>query len=139
MIIPEELIQFIWANQLFQNETLRTDEGDLIQVLHQGIWNKLGSGPDFKDARLKIGDYTLAGAVEIHLNAGDWLKHSHQKDEAYNQVVLHVTYNGKDMPLRNDGSRIPNLELSQFISDRLLLQYFELMNSQPQLPCAFKI
>ncbi|RYF98741.1 MAG: DUF2851 family protein [Chitinophagaceae bacterium] len=35
-------------------------------------------GPDFKDAKIKIGSTLLAGSVELHINASDWQKHGHE-------------------------------------------------------------
>ena len=62
-----------------------------MTVLKSGDQN-FNAGPDFLNARLRIGDTTWAGNVEIHINSSDWIKHQHQKNKAYNNVILQVVY-----------------------------------------------
>lgn len=87
--IQEKLVQQIWFNQDIQKTRLYTVEGERVEVLKVGFWNKL-KGPDFKDAQLRIGNEVVHGDVEIHLYRGDWIKHRHQQDPAYNKVILDV-------------------------------------------------
>ena len=136
MIIHEELIQFIWANQLFNHQNLHTTTGEVVHVLAPGTWNRKGSGPDFQNARIRIGNTAFAGAVEIHVRAKEWEQHGHQNDLAYNAVILHVVLDGATQVIRQDGSPIPTLCLKPYVSDRLLLKYFDLVNSDRQLPCS---
>ena len=87
---PEKLLQRIWMERAFQHELARSVDGRRVRILHPGKWNLLG-GPDFRVARLHIGDGPeIVGDVELHLRAQDWEAHAHARDPAYNNVVLHV-------------------------------------------------
>lgn len=85
----ETLLQKIWWRREFDTSALATLGGERVEVLEPGRWNLLG-GPDFKDSRLRIGGREVRGEVELHLHARDWGQHGHNKDEAYDRVVLHV-------------------------------------------------
>jgi hypothetical protein len=66
--------------------------GESIEIIKTGLLNT-NQGPDFFNAQLKINGQTLIGNIEIHLRNEDWYKHQHQKDERYNNTILHVVYN----------------------------------------------
>jgi hypothetical protein len=107
--INEDFLHFIWKNKLFSQEQ-KTVDNLPIKVLNVGTHN-FYSGPDFINAKLKIGEIEWNGNVEIHLKSSDWNLHKHTNDEAYNNVVLHVvkTHNKEIVNSRN--SSIPCLEL----------------------------
>ncbi len=86
---PEQLLQKIWLRGEFDRAVARTMDGRALAILHPGKWNRLG-GPDFRRARLRIGDQTITGDVELHLYAVDWAGHRHAQDAGYDDVVLHV-------------------------------------------------
>jgi hypothetical protein len=86
---PEQLLQKIWLRGEFDRAATRMMDGRVLTILHPGKWNRLG-GPDFRGARLRLGDQTIMGDVELHLYAGDWVAHRHAQDPAYDGVVLHV-------------------------------------------------
>lgn len=86
---PERLLQKIWSRRQFTEAKAQTSDGRKITVVHPGKWNHLG-GPDFTNARLRIGGVETVGDVELHLNAKDWKAHGHAADSAYDNVVLHV-------------------------------------------------
>lgn len=86
----EKLLQKIWLRGDFDRSRVSTADGRRVVVAHPGRWNLLG-GPDFSNARLKIGDEAEStGDVELHLHAGDWAAHAHAADRAYDGVRLHV-------------------------------------------------
>jgi hypothetical protein len=115
--LNEKLIQMIWAQQLFYGESMRTLDGRPVRVLDPGRWNE-SAGPDFKQARLILGDGTFHGDVEIHIDAADWQRHGHHRDLDYNQVGLHVVLEsgGEEMSDHlHNGETIPRLVIEPYI------------------------
>ena len=94
--MTEALFQFIWQHSLYRPAGLHTTNGEQLTVIYSGKLNK-DAGPDFLEARVKIGDTTLVGNVELHINSSDWLKHGHQHDASYRNLILHIVYNN-DVP-----------------------------------------
>lgn len=90
--MKEDFVQYVWKFQLFSKLDLKTISGKDIEILHQGFQN-FSSGPDFSNAKISIDGQLWAGNVEIHIDQKTWNTHNHQKDEAYNNVILHVIYN----------------------------------------------
>jgi hypothetical protein len=87
--MKEDFLHYIWANSLLKNRELTTYTGKKVEILQPGSYNR-DAGPDFFNARLRIGDVILAGNIEIHLKSSDWYRHGHHKDKAYNNVILSV-------------------------------------------------
>lgn len=127
----EKLLQFIWRFQYYNHAELTTTTGEHLQILHPGVLNT-NQGPDFLDAKLKIGNTILAGNLEVHLKTSQWYEHGHQLDPNYKNVILHVVYEN-DHPFE---SNIPVLELQSRISKQLLARYSELVNNHTFIPCA---
>jgi len=127
--MTERLLQYIWQFQYFNKGELLTIEEEMVQVIHPGIYNT-NQGPDFSDAKIRIGGTTWAGTVELHLTTADWARHRHQSDRNYKNVILHVVWE-HDNP-QND---IPVLELQGRVSGILLQRYEELMNTGSFIPC----
>jgi hypothetical protein len=131
----EDFLQFIWRFQHIPHGALRCTSGRELTVLFQGHWNK-HAGPDFLEARLRIGREQWVGSVEVHVKSSEWRKHGHTGDPAYNNVVLHVVYED-DEPLINEvGQEVPTLELKQWIGEGLWGAYRRFMESPNHLPCA---
>lgn len=127
--MTERLLQYIWQFQYFNKTDLCTQQGEVVQIIVAGQHNT-NQGPDFSDAKIKIGKTTWAGSVELHLKTSDWKKHNHQEDKNYNNVILHVVW--EDDALNNN---IPVLELKGRVSKILLKRYEELMNNGSFIPC----
>jgi len=89
--IPERLIQSLWYDQYVRRDALVTEDGRRITVLCPGAWSLTG-GPDFRHARLRIGDELLTGDVEVHLRSSDWHRHGHTAEPAFAGVILHVVF-----------------------------------------------
>jgi len=85
----ERLAQCIWFDSLFVHDTLRTDSGKTLEIVQPGRWN-LEEGPDFRDAKIRVGGELLQGDIEVHLAADGWRQHRHHLNAQYNGVVLHV-------------------------------------------------
>lgn len=128
--ITEKLLHYIWRFQYFNRTQLLTSDGDKLEVIFPGTLNS-NQGPDFKDAKIRIGATLFAGNVELHLKTSDWHKHGHQHDRNYGNVILHVVYQHDAEP----GNNIPVLELEPHISSILLNKYQWLMNTSAFIPC----
>lgn len=133
-LMQETLLHYIWQFRQFQTFHLSTRCGQLLEVIKTGGYNT-DAGPDFENARLRIGEAEWAGQVEIHIKSSDWDKHKHQNDATYNNVILHVVWED-DKPIRNQlGETIPTLELKPLVDEDLLNRYTYLMNNQQWIPC----
>lgn len=128
----EELLHHIWQHRLFDNSRLRTTEGQQVEVLKPGTLNP-NAGPDFSAARLNIGGTEWSGNVELHVKSSDWLKHGHQQDSAYANIILHVVF---EDDLEDTLGAFPTLELKPVVSDQVLGKYQLLIgNNSDGLPC----
>ncbi len=110
--VSERVIQAIWNYLFIRVQELHTTDGIPIRILDQGMWNDQ-AGPDFHNAKLRIGDEMLSGDVEIHHRTSDWFRHHHDRDPAYGHVILHVVMD-HDCPCP-----MPVLVLRPFLTDRL--------------------
>jgi len=132
--MEEAFLHFIWKFQQFNHQNLQTDEGQPLTIFEQGFKNK-NAGPDFKNAKIRIGEITWNGNIEIHIRTSDWKRHGHQKDLAYDNVILHVVWKNDDKIYRRDGTRIPALELDGLIDESILLRYNELLVPEEEILC----
>jgi hypothetical protein len=132
--MTEQLLQFIWQFQYYEKGELKTSGGEQIQIIQNGIHNT-NQGPDFLNAKIKVGNTTLAGSIEIHIKASEWKNHKHSNDENYGNVILHVVWEeDKDLQLP-----FPTLVLQNRVSTILLDKYEMLMNAQYFIPCEQQI
>jgi len=133
--MSEAFLHYLWQFQYFDKHELQTTSGDPIQIFNPGIRN-IHAGPDFHNARMKIGDMEWIGSAEIHIQASGWMEHKHDRDESYENVVLHVVWKNDKPVRRSDGSLLPTLELMNRINPKFLLDYQRLVNSPETIPCA---
>lgn len=138
-MLTEKLLQFIWLHRLYRgHSTLKTTDGESLLVIHPGFWN-VNAGPDFHEAKIRIGNTLWVGPVEIHLRSSDWQKHGHAGDQGYARLILHVVYEHDAEISTNDQSAFPTLELQSRIDQGLLHTYHQLMSSVQFIPCAEQI
>jgi len=132
--MKEDFLHYVWLHQYFDKQHLVCSTGETVQIIRTGLLNT-NAGPDFLDAQVKIGQETWNGSVEVHLKASDWLRHQHQTDIRYDQVVLHVVWEN-DQPLqRTDGSFIPTIALQERVQPALLKNYLQLKKEKSTIPC----
>ncbi|MFD0792942.1 DUF2851 family protein [Mucilaginibacter litoreus] len=135
MLFTEDFLHYVWQFRLFNRINLRTTEGEELEIYSVGLHNK-NAGPDFQNARIRIGETTWAGNAEIHIASSDWQRHGHTADGAYDNVILHVVYNDDVPLLRTDGKRVPTFELKDRISADLHHRYHGLVfGNQSIIPC----
>ncbi|PZD78066.1 DUF2851 family protein [Mesonia sp. K7] len=126
----EDLLHFVWKYKKFDFLNLQTTDGEGLEIINIGIHNQNESGPDFQQAQIVINNIKWAGNVEMHLNSSDWFAHQHQEDDNYNNVILHVVWNDDVEVYRKDQTKIPTLEISNFISTEVIENYRELLASK---------
>lgn len=127
--MKEELISFVWKFQYFNKNQLVTTNSEKLEIINVGYENK-HTGPDFFNAQLIIDDQKWAGTIEIHVNASDWYVHGHEKDENYDNVILHVVWQNDVSIYRKDNSIIPTLELKNSVDVSLLRNYKNLFSNK---------
>ncbi|RZL32717.1 MAG: DUF2851 family protein [Pedobacter sp.] len=138
MNFPEDFLHYVWQFRSFDYNDLKTADGQNLNIIHQGLLNK-NSGPDFNNGKIQLGDTIWAGNIEIHIKSSDWLKHNHQSDASYENVILHVVYENDVEIKRIDGSVLPVLELKNRIADELIEKYEALFLTLTDFPCIAQI
>ncbi|MDT0622899.1 DUF2851 family protein [Croceitalea vernalis] len=124
----EDLLHFIWKTQKFTTNKLESSKGEQVQVLLPGNHNHKG-GPDFFNSKIVINNQIWVGNVEIHLKSSDWYAHSHELDDKYDNVILHVVWEDDIAVFRKDKTEIPTLVLKSIVPDELLNSYQGLLNN----------
>ncbi|MGB5379156.1 DUF2851 family protein [Muriicola sp.] len=127
----EAILHFIWQGQKFPAKELRTTLGLPISVQDTGRPNTL-SGPDFLNAHIRIDKQQWVGHVELHVKASDWYVHQHQRDAAYENVILHVVWEADTVVTRKDGSNIPTLGLNEYIREEEMTKFRHLFFNKKQ-------
>ena len=128
----EKFIHYVWKHRLFPLNELRTTNGELIEVIDVGLYNR-NNGPDFFNAKIKIGGTLWVGNVEIHERSSDWFRHNHHTDACYNNVILHVA-SEIDTDIQTAlGNQLPQLKLE--VPDYVRRNYEELITNDEYPPC----
>ena len=134
--MKESILHYVWQNKLFASQGIKTTDGEEVEIIDVGRINT-DAGPDFFNAKIKIGNTLWAGNVEIHTASSEWNKHNHQQDKAYDSVILHVVLQADSDVYRIDGTKIPQLELK--FPQHIETNYELLFSQQKWIPCADKI
>ena len=116
--------------------------GKKLIIHSRGTWN-FESGPDFKNAKISLDGTILNGDIEIHVKSSDWVRHKHQDDPAFNNVILHVveTFDSREpdipiflIPEEDDLKNIPHFcknpagrcsDIFQHFSPEELTKFFQ--------------
>jgi hypothetical protein len=89
---PEYLLQAVWQHQRLLRDELATVDGTVVRVLHPGFRSFEG-GPDFRGAVIQFGDdQPQTGDVEVDIRPSGWRSHAHDRNPAFKNVILHVTW-----------------------------------------------
>lgn len=129
----EKLLHYTWKHKLWPLRPLATTDGREVEVIDPGLYNRRDSGPDFFNAKVKIGGTLWVGNVELHTRSSDWYQHGHQDDEAYNNVVLHVVEQADAEVVTKRGERLPQMELPVPVQVRD--NYEQLLHTDQYPPC----
>jgi len=134
--IAESFLLHIWDGGHLDQQDLRTTEGQKVEILFKGHWNR-DAGPDFRGAILRIGGELKKGDIEIHARLSDWYTHGHDQDPGYNEVILHAVLwpEGLDQKTcKQNGESVPLLILGNFLDESLehLQRRLQLSSGSPQ-------
>jgi hypothetical protein len=128
--MDEYLLHFIWGNRYYNCQNLKTVDGQILEIVHQGTHN-FNQGPDFLHGRIKIDNTLMVGHIELHVQSSDWLLHGHQTDPHYKNIILHVVWNhNKEINLP-----FPTVELKNCVAKLSLSQYKHLRSISQFIPC----
>lgn len=133
----ERLMQYVWQHRLLLTADMVTVDGRKVSVIDPGRLNT-DAGPDFFNAKVRIGERIWAGDVEIHVKASDWHRHGHDGNPAYDSVVLHVVDRDDAAITRSNGETIPQMVMQ---CDAEFHRRYHLLvdRADIDLPCASEI
>lgn len=128
----EQLLHYVWKHKLFPLTELSTTQGRRVEVIDPGLHNS-NAGPDFFNAKVKINGMLWVGNIEIHDKASDWVLHGHDKDERYDNVILHVCGCVDAEVMNSKGEYLTQMVLS--VPDSVIKNYKELLSVDQYPPC----
>ena len=128
----EALLQYAWKHKMFPLKPLVTTDGLAVEVIDTGLQNT-DAGPDFFNAKVKLGGTVWVGNVEIHDKSSLWTAHGHDRDAAYDNVVLHVVGEADADAVTSAGRRVPQVQMDvpRSVSDN----YAALLREDRYPPC----
>lgn len=132
--MKEDFLHYLWRFKKFDTLNLKTSNNEDITISNVGQYLEL-AGPDFFNAQITIGNQKWAGNVEIHLKSSDWYVHHHEKDAAYENVILHVVWEHDTAIFRKNNVEIPVLELKKYVDNSALVNHELLMTPKSWIYC----
>lgn len=132
--MKEDFLHHIWLYKKLNTTDLKTVAGENLSIINFGHYTKQ-AGPDFFNAQIVIDNQKWAGNLEIHLKSSDWYVHHHEKDDNYNNVILHVVWEHDTPIFRKDNSEIPVLELKNYVAKEDINKYQALVTSKSWIFC----
>lgn len=132
--MTEKLLQYLWNYKVFKNYDFKDIEGNSVEIIHFGKWNK-DAGPDFLNAKIKIKGVIIAGHIELHIRTSDWVFHNHSQDPNYQNIILHAVYQNDAEISDLNSKNVPTLELKDYIDQNILWKYEKLINGTQFIPC----
>jgi hypothetical protein len=130
--MKEDLLQYAWQFKFFSKMPTETTKGEKVDIIDYGQKNE-NAGPDFFNAKVRIGETLWAGNIEMHCLSSDWIRHKHHNDDRYDSVILHVVEKA-DCPIyRRNGEEIPQIEIE--INERLKEECHFTLDSDKWIKC----
>lgn len=128
----EQLLHYVFKHKMFPLRELQTIDGKTVEVIDSGLHNR-NAGPDFFNAKVRIGNTMWVGNVEIHDKSSDWYLHGHDKDSNYDNVVLHVAGVIDTDVKTSRGEYLPQMQLD--VPQQVKEHYDELLSTDSYPPC----
>jgi hypothetical protein len=135
MSVLEKFLYDIWKEKKFA-KVLVTADDQKIEIVDAGLQNKELAGPDFLNARVKIGNITFLGDIEIDTYHSDWKGHGHFLDKKYNKVILHlVASKDKYQPFvfTRDGRKVQSICITDYMENSLSSSVQQSINSEKSI------
>ena len=129
----EQLLHYVWKHKIFPLSLLQTTSA--AGRSDRSRFAEHECRPRFFNAKLKIDGTLWVGNVEVHTQASDWLLHRHDRDKAYDTVILHVVGESNCDVYRTNGELVPQMVLT--CPDTVRLRYEELRQTEiypPAIP-----
>ena len=136
--MKEDFLHYLWKFKKFDTINLKTSNEEEITIINVGQYLEL-AGPDFFNAQIAIGNQKWAGNVEIHLKSSDWYVHHHERDSAYENVILHVVWENDTEIFRSNNTEIPVLELKKYVEKATVANYQSLLSPKSWIFCEKQI
>ena len=134
--MKEEFLHYLWKYGLYDQDSLFDNENNKIMVISPGAYNR-DSGPDFFNARIRIGVTEWAGNVEIHTRASHFITHGHNNDHAFDNVILHVVAENDRRVINARGEELLTVEIRY--NHVYFNKYTDLVNNPTVIACQNEI
>jgi Protein of unknown function (DUF2851) len=125
--MKEDFLHYVWKLQLLTSKKLLSSTKEPLFIINQGQQN-FEAGPDFFNAKIKIGNQLWVGNIEIHVKATDWYVHHHETDPNYDSVILHVVWENDAEIFRSDNTPITTLVLKNYLPKSVWFNYKRLFS-----------
>jgi Protein of unknown function (DUF2851) len=133
--LPEHFLQYVWQHKRFDFSQLKTVDGRKVLLVDTGTHNT-NAGADFLLAKIYLDDVLWVGDVEIHWRSSQWYTHRHEKDPAYNSVILHVVAQYNSITYNQKGEELPVLVIPPALIEADLLSKYAYLSAEKQfIPC----
>ncbi|KFF18764.1 DUF2851 family protein [Flavobacterium hydatis] len=136
--MKEDFLHYLWKYKKFDTLNLKTYNNEDLVIINIGQYLEL-AGPDFFNAQVIIGSQKWAGNIEIHLKSSDWYLHHHEKDKAYENVILHVVWEHDSEIFNRNNSEVPVLILKNYVSGEIIKNYKTLIAPKSWIFCEKEI
>ena len=130
--MKEEFLHYIWKYCLYNEDSLFDNDGNKIIVINPGEYNR-DSGPDFFNARINIAGTEWAGNVEIHTRSSHFDNHGHNRDHAFDNVILHIVIENDKKIFNAIGNELLTVEIT--FNPALYEKYLNLVNYPSVIAC----
>ena len=132
--MKEDFLHYLWKFKKFDATILTTANGESLTIVNSGQYLKL-AGPDFFNGQIIIGNQKWAGNIEIHIRSSDWYLHHHERDPAYENVILHVVWEHDVSVFRKNNTEIPVLILKNYTAQETIRNYLALSEPKSWIFC----
>lgn len=136
--MKEDFLHYVWRYKKFESNSLQTANGERLTIENVGSYLE-NAGPDFFNGQITIDGQKWAGNIELHLKSSDWYLHHHEKDAAYENVILHVVWEHDVDIFRKNNVEIPVLILKDYVAQDFVTNYEQLAAPKSWIYCENQI